>query len=94
MQRKHRKWSLTLHKYDFDIVNSKLVLIEEKETPIEDKTTDYDEGTYLVSLTPQQFGKHTLSLTIKVQSMQGSLFIAFVVTSQDYTILKNLLSYT
>ena len=70
------------------IVSGRLVPIEEKGTPIEAKSTDCGDGTYLVSLIPQTFGEQKLSLTIKGQSIQGSPFNISVVI-RDYTILKN-----
>ena len=71
------------------IVSGRLVSVEEKGRPIEAKSTDCGNGTYLVSLTPQQLGQHKLSLTIKGQSIQGSPFNLSVVATRDYTILKN-----
>ena len=56
-------------------------------TTIQAKTTDFGDGTYLISLTPQQFGRHKLSLTVHGQSIQGSPFNSFV--SRDYTTIKN-----
>ena len=71
------------------IVSGRFVPVEEKGRPIEAKSTDCGDGTYLVSLTPQQLGQHKLSLTIKDQSIQGSPFNISVVATRDYTILKN-----
>ena len=71
------------------IVSGRFVPVEEKATPIEAKSTDCGDGTYLVSMTPQQLGQHKLSLTIKDQSVQGSPFNVSVVATRDYTILKN-----
>ena len=71
------------------IVSGRFVPVEEKGTPIEANSTDCGDGTYLVSLTPQQLGQHKLSLTIKDQSIQGSPFNLSVVATRDYTILKN-----
>ena len=79
------------------IVSGRLVPVEEKGTPIEAKSTDCGDGTYLISLIPQQLGQHNLSLTIKDQSIQGSPFnISIVaqkykttVASRDYTTFKN-----
>ena len=70
------------------IVSCRLVPVKEKGTPIEAKSTDYGDGTYLVSLTPQQLGQYQLSLTIKGQSIQGSPFNVSVVASRDYTTLN------
>ena len=55
-------------------------------TIIQAKTTDFGDGTYLISLTPQQFGRHKLFLTVHGQSIQGSPFSSFV--SRDYTTVK------
>ena len=71
------------------IVSGRLVPVKENGTPIEAKTTDCGNGTYLVSLTKQKFGEYKLSLSIKGQSIQGSTFKVSVVASQDYTTLKN-----
>ena len=71
------------------IVSGKLVPVKEKGTPIEAKSTDCGDGTYLVSLTPQQLGEHKLFLTIKGQSLKGSPFSVFVDASRDYTTIKN-----
>ena len=71
------------------IVSGRLVPVKEKGTTIEAKTTDCGDGTYLVSLIPQQLGEHKLSLTIKGQSIKGSPFNILVVASKDYNTLKN-----
>ena len=71
------------------IVSGRLVPVEEKGIPIKAKTTDCGDGTYLVSMIPQQIGEHKLSLTIKGQSIQSSPFRVSVVASRDYTTLKN-----
>ena len=70
------------------IVSGRLVPVEEKRKLIEAKTTDCDDGTYLVVLRSQQLGKHKIYLTIKGQSIQGSPFDVTVVDSRDYTTLK------
>ena len=69
------------------IVSGRFVPVGEKGRPIEAKSTDCGDGTYLVSLTPQQLGEHKLSLTIKGQPIQSSPFK--VVASRDYTTIKN-----
>ena len=69
------------------IVSGRLVPVKEKGTPIEAKSTDCGDGTYLVSLTPQQLGEHMLFLTVEGQSIQSSPFNIFA--SRDYTTLKN-----
>ena len=71
------------------LVSGRLVPVKEKGIPIEAKSTDCGDGTYLVSLTPQQLGQYQLSLTIKGQSIQNSPFNVSVVASRDYTTLKN-----
>ena len=53
------------------------------------KVTDNSDGTYLVSVTPQQLGKHKLSITIHGQDIQGSPFDLSVVPQRDYTKLKD-----
>ena len=70
------------------IVSGRLVPVKEKGTPIEAKTRDCGDGTYLVSLIPQEFGEYKLSLSIKGQSIQGSPFNVSIFT-RDYTTLKN-----
>ena len=71
------------------IVSSKLVPIINKGMPIEAKTTDCGNGTYLVSFGPQQLGQHELFLTIKGHSIQGSPFNVSIVTHRDYSTLTN-----
>ena len=53
------------------------------------KVTDNSDGTYLVSVTPQQLGQHKLSITIHGQDIQGSPFDLSVVPQCDYTKLKD-----
>ena len=53
------------------------------------KVTDNSDGTYLVSVTPQQLGQHKLSITIHCQDIQGSPFDLSVVPQRDYTKLKD-----
>ena len=71
------------------IVSGSLVPVEEKGTPIKAKTTDCGDGTYLVSLTPQQLGQHKLFLTIIGLSVHGSPFNVSVVASRDYNTIRN-----
>ena len=71
------------------LVSGRLVPVKEKGTPIEAKSTDCGDGTYLVSLTPQELGEHKVLLTVKGQSIQSSPFKVSVVASRDYTTLKN-----
>ena len=63
-------------------------------TPVEKiskecKVTDDSDGTYLVSITPQQLGQHKFSITIHGQDIQGSPFDLSVVPQRDYTKLKD-----
>ena len=53
------------------------------------RLTDNSDGTYLVSVTPQQLGQHKLSITINGQDIQGSPFDLSVVPQRDYTKFKN-----
>ena len=53
------------------------------------KVTDNSDGTYLVSVTPQQLGQHKLSIYIHAQDIQGSPFDLSVVLQRDYTKLKD-----
>ena len=71
-----------------------VVRIRSRLTPvgkrsIECQVTDNNDGTYLVSVTPQQSGQHKLSITIHGQDIQGSPFDLSVVTQRDYTKLKD-----
>ena len=53
------------------------------------KVTDNSDGTYHVSVTPQQLSQHKLSITIHGQDIQGSPFDLSVVPQRDYTKLKD-----
>ena len=53
------------------------------------QVTDNSDGTYLVSVTPQELGKHKLSITIDDQDIQGSPFDLRVVPQRDYTKLNH-----
>ena len=53
------------------------------------KVTDNSDGTYLVSVTPQQLGQHKISIYIQAQDIQGSPFDLSVVLQRDYTKLKD-----
>ena len=52
------------------------------------KVTDNSDGTYLVSVTPQQLGQHKLSITIYGQDIQSSPFDLSVVPQRGYTKIK------
>ena len=71
------------------MVKGMIAAIEENNTNIPAITTDCGDGTYFVSLIPQQLGRHKFFLTIKDQPIQGSPFIVPVATSRDYTALIN-----
>ena len=70
-----------------EVVRSRLTPVGKRS--IECQVTDNNDGTYLVSVTPQQSGQHKLSITIHGQDIQGSPFDLSVVTQRDYTKLKN-----
>ena len=64
-------------------------------TPVENiskacqlEVADNSDGTYLVSVTPQQSGQHK-TITIYGQDFQGSPFDLNVVPQCDYTKLKD-----
>ena len=71
------------------IVKGRLAGIEKNNTNIPAITTDCGDGTYFVSLMPQQLGRHKFFLTIKDQPIQDSPFIVSVATCRDYTALIN-----
>ena len=56
---------------------------------VECPVSDNDDGTYLVSVIPQQLGQHQLSITVNSQGIQGSPFELSVVAQRDYTKLKD-----
>ena len=56
---------------------------------IECPVSDNGDGTYLVSVIPQQLGQHQLSITVNSQGIQGSPFELSVVVQRDYTKLKD-----
>ena len=70
-----------------EVVRSRLTPVGKRS--IECQVTDNDDGTYLVSVTPQQSGQHKLSISIHGQDIQGSPFDLSVVTRRDYTKLKD-----
>ena len=51
--------------------------------------SDNGDGTYLVSVIPQQLGQHQLFITVNSQGIQGSPFKLSVVEQRDYTKLKD-----
>ena len=60
-----------------------------RKTSKECQVTDNSDGTYVVSVTPQQLGEHKLSITIHGQDIQGSPFDLSVVPQRDYTKLRD-----
>ena len=70
-----------------EVVRSRLTPVGKRS--IECQVTDNNDGTYLVSVTPQQSGQHKLSITIHGQDIQGSPFDLSVVTQRDYTKIKD-----
>ena len=56
---------------------------------VECPVSDNGDGTYLVSVIPQQLGQHQLSITVNSQGIQGIPFELSVVAQRDYTKLKD-----
>ena len=56
---------------------------------VECPVSDNGDGTYIVSVIPQQLGQHQLSITENSQYIQGSPFKLSVVAPRDYTKLKD-----
>ena len=56
---------------------------------VECPVSDNGDGTYLVSVTPQQLGQHQLSIIVNGGGIQGSPFKLSVVAQRDYTKLKH-----
>ena len=84
VSRNIRGWELD---HGGEVVRSRLTPVGKRS--IECQVTDNNDGTYLVSVTPQQSGQHKLSITIHGQDIQGSPFDLSVVTQRDYTKLKD-----
>ena len=55
---------------------------------VECPVSDNGDGTYLVSVIPQQLGQHQLSITVNGRGIQGSPFKLSVVAQRDYTKLN------
>ena len=55
---------------------------------VECPVSDNGDGTYLVSVIPQQLGQHQLSITVNSRGIQGSPFKLSVVAQHNYTNLK------
>ena len=75
-----------------DIMSCSLTPVDKKSKKYQ--VTDNSDGTYLVSVTPQQLGQHKLSITIHGQNIQGSPFDLSVVPQRDYTKLKDSVQIT
>ena len=56
---------------------------------VECPVSDNGDGTYFVSVIPQQIGQHQLSITVNSHGIQGSPFELSVVAHRDYTKLKS-----
>ena len=56
---------------------------------VECPVSDNGDGTYLVSVIPQQLGQHQLSITENSRGIQGSPFNVNVMAQHDYTKLKD-----
>ena len=50
---------------------------------------DNGDGTYLVSVAPQQLGQHHLSITVNGTHIKDSPFTLNIVPQRDYTQLKS-----
>ena len=70
-----------------EMISCRLTAVNKKSKKYQ--ITDNSDGTYLVSVTPQQLGQHKLSITIHGQDIQGSPFDLSVVPQRDYTKLKD-----
>ena len=70
-----------------DMVSCRLTPVG--KTSKECQVTDNSDGTYHVSVTPQQLGQHKLSIIIHGQDIQGSPFDMSVVPQRDYNKLKD-----
>ena len=55
---------------------------------VECPVSDNGDGTYLVSVIPQQLGQYQFSITVNSQGIQGSPFKLSVVAQRDYTKLN------
>ena len=64
------------------------ILTNSNQGRVECPASDNGDGTYLVSVIPQQLGQHQLSITVNSQCIQGSPFKLSVVAQRDYTKLK------
>ena len=59
-----------------------------KEDLEECPVTDNGDGTYLVSVVPQQLGQHHLSITVNGEHIKDSPFTLDIVPQRDYTLMK------
>ena len=60
------------------------LICNKEECPV----TDNGDGTYLVSVVPQQLGQHHFSITVNGGHIKDSPFTLNIVTQRDYTQLK------
>ena len=65
------------------------ILTCSSEEKVECPVSDNDDGTYLVSVIPQQLGQHQLSINVNGEDIQGSPFKLNAVAQRDYTELKD-----
>ena len=65
------------------------ILTSRSQGRVECPVSDNGDGTYLVSVIPQQLGQHQLSITVNGGGIQGSPFKLNVVAQRDYTKLKH-----
>ena len=65
------------------------ILTCSSEKKVECPVSDNDDGTYLVSVIPQQLGQHQLSINVNSEDIQGSPFKLKAVAQRDYTELKD-----
>ena len=65
------------------------ILTSRSQGRVECPVSDNGDGTYLVSVIPQQLGQHQFSITVNSQGIQGSPFKLSVVAQCDYTKLKD-----
>ena len=64
-------------------------LVRDSSTKLQCPISDNDDGTYTVSVIPQQLGQHQLSITVNGLHIQESPFNIAVLPQRDYTRFKN-----
>ena len=65
------------------------ILFSNGQKRVDCPVSDNGDGTYLVSVIPQQLGQHQLFITVNNQGIQSSPFKLNVVAQRDYTKLKH-----